>query len=533
MVKKTVEIETRVTGDSQAKSKLGSLGNFIKSKLVITLGDLVRIGKSVVNFFVQASQKAQEQEEVTNKLNTALKTQGIYTAQTSKALQEQASALQKVTTFGDEAIISLQAQLISFGVLPKDIERVTKATLDLAVAQGMDLGSAGNLLAKSLGSSTNALARYGIEITGAVGSSERLDTAITNISTKFGGQASARTETMRGATEQLKNTWGDLQETIMTTNNNAITPYIKGLNDILLKTNEIITSESKRTGGLTLLADLHKNMAIDLKKVADGTLENAKALEQENLARLKSEEAKYKEGSFAKQRAEEGIKQSEARIKAIDDEEKRRSTAEQNEIKRAEETKKRAEDKKQQDEQQLEYNKMMVASRDAMIAKDIEVKDSQIKTAQETSDLLASITEDGGKTIGDAIKKQLSGQIDAWMATEIAKAQLSAPLTFGASLMAIAPIIGAGTAGKAAINAVKFAQGGQFETNQATNFNTTSGQTAQVGEKGLERITVEPVGKSQSSGGTMNVTINLGGQELKKVAIALSPYMNAVNKGVI
>ena len=120
------------------------------------------------------------------------------------------------------------------------------------------------------------------------------------------------------------------------------------------------------------------------------------------------------------------------------------------------------------------------------------------------------------------------------MAEEIAKAQLSAPLTFGASLMAIAPIIGAGTAGKAAINAVKFAQGGQFETNQPTNFNTTSGQQAQAGEKGLERITVEPIGKSSNQGnGTMNVTINLGGQELKKVAIALSPYMNAVNKGVI
>jgi hypothetical protein len=341
---------------------------------------------------------------------------------------------------------------------------------------------------------------------------------------------------MRGATEQLKNTWGDLQETIMTTNNNAITPYIKGLNDILLKTNEIITVESKRADAVAFLYGkngLLRDISQDIKKVGDETLKNAKIIEKENLARLKSEEAKYKEGSFAKQRAQEGIKQSEDRIKAIDDEEKRRSTAEQNEIKRAEETKKRAEDKKQQDEQQLEYNKMMVASRDAMIAKDIEVKDAQIKTAQETSDLLASITEDGGKTIGDAIKKQLSAQIDAWMATEIAKAQLSAPLTFGASLMAIAPIIGAGTAGKAAINAVKFAQGGQFETNQATNFNTTSGQTAQVGEKGLERITVEPIGKSQSSGGTMNVTINLGGQELKKVAIALSPYMNAVNKGVI
>jgi len=468
---------------------------------------------------VQASQKAQEQEEVTNRLNQALKTQGIYTAQTSKALLEQASALQKITTFGDEAIISLQAQLISFGVLPKDIERVTKATLDLAVAQGMDLGSAGNLLAKSLGSSTNALARYGIEITGAVGSSERLDTAITNISTKFGGQATARTETMRGATEQLKNTWGDLQETIMTTNNNAITPYIKGLNDILLKTNEIIKSESNRKGGLALLSDLHKNMAIDLKKVSDGTLENAKALEQENLARLKSEEAKYKEGSFAKRAAKHGIEQSEARIKAIDDEEKRRSSVEQNAKKRAEEAKKRAEELKNQQEEEKQ------------IAQEKEERIQANSLAQMQS------VDDLGRYIINSIKRRAIAEMTIEEEKSIGKIAMEiataiASLDFGKAAAGLGQLaVPAATAAAkiGAINAVQLADGAVVKAQQGGVTGSVNGLPSTVAENRSDEAIIpledDARVKELMGGGQTVVNLIVDGQRLAQAVV------NGYNKG--
>lgn len=78
----------------------------------------------------------------------------------------------------------------------------------------MDLKSAGDLVAKSIGSSTNALSRYGIEVTGAVGSSERLDTMLGNISQKFEGQASASADTMSGSIAQMNNALGDMGETI-------------------------------------------------------------------------------------------------------------------------------------------------------------------------------------------------------------------------------------------------------------------------------------------------------------------------------
>ena len=78
----------------------------------------------------------------------------------------------------------------------------------------MDLKSAGDLVAKTLGSSTNAMSRYGIEVTGAVGSTERLESLTGNVARLFGGQASAQAETLAGSIEQMKNAIGDAGEAI-------------------------------------------------------------------------------------------------------------------------------------------------------------------------------------------------------------------------------------------------------------------------------------------------------------------------------
>ena len=79
---------------------------------------------------------------------------------------------------------------------------------------GLDLKSAGDLVAKTIGSSTNAMSRYGIEVTGAVGSTERLETLTNNVANLFGGQALAQSKTMTGSIEQMKNAAGDAAEAL-------------------------------------------------------------------------------------------------------------------------------------------------------------------------------------------------------------------------------------------------------------------------------------------------------------------------------
>lgn len=129
-------------------------------------------------------------------------------------LKKQASDLQGVTLFGDEETIQAQSFLAQMGLTEDAISRITPLVQDFATAQKTSLGDAAKLVAKSLGSSTNALTRYGIEITGAVGSSDRLNSAVESLSKAFKGQAEAAAQVGLGPIVQLENAWGDLKEMI-------------------------------------------------------------------------------------------------------------------------------------------------------------------------------------------------------------------------------------------------------------------------------------------------------------------------------
>ena len=146
-----------------------------------------------------------EQERAEKKLETAI-------GRHSRALLAFASAQQKVTTFGDEEIINAMSLAGAYTDNEKAIARITQASMDLAKAKGMDLNSAIDLVSKSIFSSTNALSRYGIEVKGTTGSTERLENATNNIANLYGGQAKADAETFLGAMSQLGNAVGDTGE---------------------------------------------------------------------------------------------------------------------------------------------------------------------------------------------------------------------------------------------------------------------------------------------------------------------------------
>ena len=130
-------------------------------------------------------------------------------------LIKQAQDLQKVTTFGDEQTIEAQARLLPLLNGNADaVQQLIPLIQDLSVFTGMDLSSAADLVGKSVGSSTNALARYGIQIEGAVGSSERLESAIKSLNDRAGGQAASAAKVGLGGWVQFKNIIGDFMEEI-------------------------------------------------------------------------------------------------------------------------------------------------------------------------------------------------------------------------------------------------------------------------------------------------------------------------------
>ncbi len=152
-----------------------------------------------------------EQEKATNALTQAMVNSGVYTKELRQDYLDQATALQKLTTFGDEQIISAQAALQQqIGSIPVTKE-LTKAVLDLATGTGQDLDSAAKMVGKSIGTNTNALARNGIEVDTNASSQKKLEQVLTGINAKFGGQAEAAAQGL-GAITQLTNQVSDLSE---------------------------------------------------------------------------------------------------------------------------------------------------------------------------------------------------------------------------------------------------------------------------------------------------------------------------------
>ena len=227
-VKKALDgVENKTKKAAKEKSRLRiategarrSLGAIRNNLLLVTFA----FGGSVsaVNKLIQAYG---QQELAERKLRQAL---GF----TSEALLTQASALQQQTTFGDEAIIGVQALIGAFTKDEEQIKALTQTTLDLAAAKGMDLTAAADLVSKSFGSSTNALSRYGIQVEGAVGSTERLEHLTGNVAALFGGQASAQADTMTGAMQQASNAMGDAAESMGSLMEPAVIKIAKGFSD--------------------------------------------------------------------------------------------------------------------------------------------------------------------------------------------------------------------------------------------------------------------------------------------------------------
>lgn len=232
---------------------------------------LASLGKIAVAAYAAANAAAaasihayREQEVATNALNQALVTQGIYSKSLSDSYQKMASELQKVTTYGDEQIVSAQAQLQKYLGQTKITKELTSATLDFATAMHMDLDSAAIAVGKSIGTSTNALGRYGIQIDASVPKSVKMEEVLHGLNKTFGGQAKAAADGL-GALDQMKNALGDVLEAA----GEKLAPVVSSLaKDITKFADEVSKNEmflqnmNEAAKGLAYTAIFLKNMVM-------------------------------------------------------------------------------------------------------------------------------------------------------------------------------------------------------------------------------------------------------------------------------
>ena len=173
---------------------------------------LAYIGLQSIRFFINYSKEAVQairtEEIAVKQLNQTLMNAGVYTAQYSSEIQKLANEIQEYSNYGNEAVLRAVALGQAYAGNTKITKELTKAVVDFASATGMDLEQAFNLVGKSIGSSTNALGRYGIELKQGMTEAEKMIAIQTQLEARYKGSASE----MRNSSIQLQNALGELSK---------------------------------------------------------------------------------------------------------------------------------------------------------------------------------------------------------------------------------------------------------------------------------------------------------------------------------
>lgn len=197
------------------------------------LKDIALVGFAAISAVVVKSvAEFRESEEATNALSQAMVNNGIYSKQLKDDYANQAKELQKLTTYSDDQVTAAQAVLQGYLGETKITKELTMATADLAARKKIDLASAAEMVGKSIGTSTNALARQGIEVGQNITKAERYTQVIQGLNQQFGGQAIAAAQGL-GSLAQLKNSLNDVFEEIGQRLSPVITVLVLNLKQVL------------------------------------------------------------------------------------------------------------------------------------------------------------------------------------------------------------------------------------------------------------------------------------------------------------
>ena len=305
------EVDKAVGGMSKQSNPVNALTSSLKGLIGAYIG--LRGIQAVTQYVAQATEAFRTQERAVLSLNNTLANAGIYSEQYSQHIQELARSIQSYSNYGDEAIIKAQALGQAYIGQTKITDQLTKATVDFAAATGMDLDQAFTLVGKSIGSPTNALRRYGIELNKNMTDSEKMAAIAIQLGNRYEGQA----KQMANASTQLKNAVGDLAEAFGSIFNPAIE-----------KTQKLLT---KLANGLANNINLARAYRTEISKlsVSDAQarynknnerlyiLKNQRITPKREIARVEKEQAQLRE-QIAKEQAK-SLKQNRTPVKFTDE----------------------------------------------------------------------------------------------------------------------------------------------------------------------------------------------------------------------
>jgi len=174
--------------------------------------------------FAVSTALAMKQQQAEADLQAALAKTGDASADAMGRLKKYASELQKLTIYGDEETLAEMAFGKNLGITSDRLEDATKAAMGLSAKYKIDLHSAMMLVGRASQGQTQMLTRYGIILEATLSPQEKYNELLRIGADNF-GLAEAAAKTGKGQLIQLKNSLGDMAESIGT----MILPMVKDL----------------------------------------------------------------------------------------------------------------------------------------------------------------------------------------------------------------------------------------------------------------------------------------------------------------
>ena len=228
---KKVRLDVKATGANKASKDLGKvdkgLSKLAKSAAATAVGFFGVQG--LINGFTRTIELTKQQVVAESQLNAVLKSTKGVAGLTAKELTNMASALQKQTRFGDEAIMTAQSLMLTFTKVGKDVfPDAIETVMNMSEAMGQDMKQSVIQVGKALNDpilGVTALRRVGVQLSeqqeqqvrdfvavGDVASAQKV--ILGELETQFGGVAKAAGSTMAGSLEQMNNAIGDAQQAL-------------------------------------------------------------------------------------------------------------------------------------------------------------------------------------------------------------------------------------------------------------------------------------------------------------------------------
>ena len=263
--------------DKNLKKGFNGIENGLKNISKAAAIGAAAVGAALVVIATKSIKLAEDQEKAEARLESIAKKVTRATDEQIESLKKLAAETQKLSTFGDEVLITGQSQLLSFGLQADQVEQLTGSLADLLAAnKGItatsdDAIGAANLLGKAFSGQAGALSRVGILLDDASaevlknGSAAQKTAELVKImDANYGGLAETLSQTTAGQLQQAKNAIGDVGEVI----GRIFLPFINDALKVVQKNLPAIQDFFTKTfGAIAKIMETGINFIIKYKEV--------------------------------------------------------------------------------------------------------------------------------------------------------------------------------------------------------------------------------------------------------------------------